>query len=475
MYFKSVNKIDKNYKKNVIIYFEDKVELCDQISDGNKILLKKLIEENEFTGSKGKSLEASFIENGSLVNMILLGVGKEETYVKEDLRRSLYKVLNGVKGRVLVSSPEEKLQDADTIAELSSYLNYNFSKYKSDKKNEQLTLEFLALKDEGAGKEGNILGQSVNITRDLINEPANVIYPESLADQTMKLGSKYGFNVEVMDEDAIEKLGMTAYLSVSRAAEKKPKFIVMRYHGNPENPKKITGLVGKGVTYDTGGLSLKPSEGMSSMKSDMGGAAVVIGTMTAVARMSLKKNVVAVVAACENSIGGNAYRPGDIIGSMAGKSIEVVNTDAEGRLTLIDAITYIIRNEKVTEIIDVATLTGGVIVALGHDATGVFTNTDEMYENLQIASTKWGEEVWRLPLLSGYKELIKSDVADLQNTGGKFASAASAAKFLEEFVENTPWMHLDIAGTSFKFSESGYSKKGATGETVRTLYSYIKG
>jgi leucyl aminopeptidase len=475
MYFKSVNKIDKNYKKNVIIYFEDKVELCLQISDGNKILLKKLIEENEFTGSKGKSLEASFIENGSLVNMILLGVGKEETYVKEDLRRSLYKVLNGVKGRVLVSSPEEKLQDADTIAELSSYLNYNFSKYKSDKKNEQLTLEFLALKDEGAGKEGNILGQSVNITRDLINEPANVIYPESLADQTMKLGSKYGFNVEVMDEDAIEKLGMTAYLSVSRAAEKKPKFIVMRYNGNPENPKKITGLVGKGVTYDTGGLSLKPSDGMSSMKSDMGGAAVVIGTMTAVARMSLKKNVVAVVAACENSIGGNAYRPGDIVGSMAGKSIEVVNTDAEGRLTLIDAITYIIRNEKVTEIIDVATLTGGVIVALGHDATGVFTNTDEMYENLQIASTKWGEEVWRLPLLPGYKELIKSDVADLQNTGGKFASAATAAIFLEEFVENTPWMHLDIAGTSFKFSESGYSKKGATGETVRTLYSYIKG
>ena len=197
--------------------------------------------------------------------------------------------------------------------------------------------------------------------------------------------------------------------------------------------------------------------------------------MTAVARMKLKKNVVAVIAACENSIGGNAYRPGDIIGSMAGKSIEAVNTDAEGRLTLIDAITYIIRNENVTEVIDVATLTGGIIVALGHDATGVFTNTDRMYENLEIASKKWGEEIWRLPLLPSYKELIKSDVADLKNAGEKSASAASAAKFLEDFVENLPWMHLDIAGTSFKFSDSGYSKKGATGETVRTLYSYIKG
>lgn len=474
MYFKNINKIEKNYDKNITLYFEGKIDICDYISEENKTLLKSLIEKENFTGKKEETLEVSLIEEGHLTNMILLGVGKEETYVKETLRKTVYKILNDVKGRVLISASDEKLQDPDTIAEVSNYLNYSFDKYKTDKKEKNLKIDLLTSTEEILGQEGNILGQAVTLTRDLINEPANVIYPETLAIHTISMGQKYGFEVEILHENAIESLGMKAYLSVARAAEKKPKFIIMRYNGDPENPEKITGLVGKGVTYDTGGLSIKPSDGMASMKSDMGGAAVVIGTMAAVARMKLDKNVVAVVAACENSIGGNAYRPGDIIDSMAGKSIEVVNTDAEGRLTLVDAITYIIRNENVTEVIDVATLTGGVIVALGHDATGVFTNTDVMYEKLQIASEKWGEEVWRLPLLPAYEKLVKSDVADLKNSSGRFASSASAAKFLEEFVENTPWMHLDIAGTSFKFSESGYSKKGATGETVRTLYSYIK-
>ena len=270
MYFKTVNKIDKNYKKNVIIYFEDKVEICEHISEENKILLKKIIEENNFTGSNGEALEAPFIEDGNLVNMVLLGVGREDSYVKDDLRKSLYKILKDVKGKVLVSSYEEKLQDADTIAEVSNYLNYNFNKYKTDKKDEKLILEFFSNLENADGEEGNILGQAVNITRDLINEPANVIYPESLAEHTVKLGSEYGFTVEVMDEDSIEKIGMTAYLTVSRAAEKKPKLIVMRYIGDSETPEKITGLVGKGLTYDTGGLSLKPSDGMASMKSDMG-------------------------------------------------------------------------------------------------------------------------------------------------------------------------------------------------------------
>ncbi|WP_321329755.1 leucyl aminopeptidase [uncultured Ilyobacter sp.] len=475
MYFKNINKTDEIYDKNIALYFEGKIDICEHISEENKLLLKKLIEKENFSGKKEERLEVSFLEEAQLTNMVLIGMGKEESHVKENLRKTIYEVLDGVKGSVLITASNEKLQDPDTIAEVSNYLNYNFNKYKAGKKEKDLKIELLSSREGEPGKEGNILGQSVNITRDLINEPANVIYPETLAIHTIFMGQKYGFEVEVLHENTIESLGMKAYLAVARAAEKKPKFIVMRYKGDPKNPEEIIGLVGKGVTYDTGGLSIKPSDGMASMKSDMGGAAVVIGTMTAVARMKLKKNVVAVIAACENSIGGNAYRPGDIIGSMAGKSIEVVNTDAEGRMTLIDAITYIIRNEKVTEVIDVATLTGGVIIALGHDATGVFTNTDKMYKNLQIASKKWGEEVWRLPLLPQYKELIKSDVADLKNTGGKLASAATAAKFLEEFVENIPWMHLDIAGTSFIFSEKGYSKMGATGETVRTLYSYIKG
>ena len=470
-----VRDMNKIYDKNIMMYFEGKVNPCECITDENKVLVEEILRKNEFTAKDGEKVEVSFIQNGRLLNLIYLGMGKKEEFTPEKLRRTLFKALKGEKGSYLISADTDELMVTDAISEVVNYINYNFDKYKEKKKDETLSLDIFKGETDETGFEGRVLGEAVCITRDLINEPANAIYPETLGEITAEYGKKYGFQVEIKDEDEISSLGMESYLAVARAAEKRPKLIIMRYNGDPTNPSEITGLIGKGLTYDTGGLSLKPTDGMVGMKSDMGGAATVIGAMTAVSRMKVKKNIVAVVAACENSIGGNAYRPGDVIGSMNGKTIEVTNTDAEGRLTLIDAITYTIRNEKAKEIIDVATLTGGVIVALGFDATGAFTNNSKMYAKFEEASKEYGELVWQMPLFDEYKNIIKSDIADLVNSGGRWASAASAAKFLEEFVEDTPWMHLDIAGTSFASKPEEYYPKGATGKVVRSLYGYLKG
>ena len=309
-------------------------------------------------------------------------------------------------------------------------------------------------------------------------DAACVITPEKLAEEAEKLGKEFGFEVEIMDEKEAEKLGMKAFLAVGRASINRPKVIVMRYNGDSESEKRI-GLVGKGLTYDTGGLSLKPTSSMLDMKTDMGGAATVIGTMCALGKMKIRRNVTAVVAACENAIGSNAYRPGDIIGSMNGKTIEITNTDAEGRLTLADALTYIIRKENVDEVIDAATLTGAIMVALGDNVTGVFSNSDENYKKLEAAGKYWGEKYWQMPIFEEYRDIIKSDVADLKNSAGRLAGSITAAKFLEEFIEEKPWMHLDIAGTAFsekngkyfnEYENGDYKKNSKTG--IWNSYEY---
>ena len=306
------------------------------------------------------------------------------------------------------------------------------------------------------------------------NEQAEVLNPKELANRATKLGKEFGFDVEILDEKKAQKLGMNAYLGVARAAHHRPNVIVMRYKGDAKS-KYTYGLVGKGLTYDTGGLSLKPTDSMLTMRCDMGGAATMIGVMCSIAKMKLKKNVTCVVAACENSIGPNAYRPGDILTAMNGKTIEVTNTDAEGRLTLADALTYIVRKEKVNEVIDAATLTGAVMVALGEDVTGVFTNDDKMARKVIDASENWNEYFWQMPMFDIYKKNLKSPYADMQNTGVRWGGSTNAAKFLEEFVDDTKWVHLDIAGTAWASGANPYySQKGATGQVFRTVYSYIK-
>lgn len=266
---------------------------------------------------------------------------------------------------------------------------------------------------------------------------------------------------------------MHAFLSVARGSAKEPKFIVMSYEGNPQSKEKIA-LVGKGLTYDSGGYCLKTDSGMKTMHSDMAGSASVIGALKAIAKSKIKKNVVAIVAACENMISGDAYKTGDIIGSMSGKTIEVGNTDAEGRLTLADALWYASTVEKADKIVDVATLTGACVVALGHITTGAITNNESFMKDLKEASYISGENVWELPNFEEYKESYKADFADLSNMGKDGAGTITAGLFLSEFVNDTPWIHLDIAGTSYSSSERGYLPKGATGVPVKTLYYLVK-
>ncbi|MCB5286663.1 MAG: leucyl aminopeptidase, partial [Candidatus Cloacimonetes bacterium] len=253
-----------------------------------------------------------------------------------------------------------------------------------------------------------------------------------------------------------------------------PKLIIMRYNGNPDKKSKLTALIGKGLTFDTGGYSLKPTNSMLNMKSDMGGAAAVIGAFSAIATLKLKVNVIGVIAAAENMISSTAYRPGDILTSMSGKTIEVDNTDAEGRLTLVDAVHYAIEKEKADRILDIATLTGAAVAALGKDYSAVLGNDDAWLTKLSDASKLSGERLWRMPLHEPYLELIKSEVADLKNSGGSLAGCITAALFIREFVQNKPWIHIDIAGSSMRDKVNGIDSLGATGVGVRLLVNLMR-
>ena len=360
---------------------------------------------------------------------------------------------------------------------------YQFDKYKTNDTNESKKpfdeVYIIGVPTSKLEDEQEVLATSLNvvegvmIARDLVNEPSNIIYPETLANYVMDMGKKCGLEVDVMDEKQIKELGMDAFLAVGMGSEKKPRLIVMRHKGNPEDDYTL-GLIGKGLTYDTGGYSLKPTDSMKTMHSDMGGAGAVIGTMYALAKNNVKQNVVAVVAACENAISGDSYKPGDIISSMSGKTIEILNTDAEGRLTLADAMTYMMRKEKVNEVIDLATLTGAVLMALGTSTTAVITNNEDFYNRLLASARKTGEQFWQLPAFKEYAKMNKSEVADLKNLGGKLAGTITAGLFVGEFVENDiPWMHLDIAGTAWHEATNSINAKGATGAPVRTLFHLV--
>jgi leucyl aminopeptidase len=332
---------------------------------------------------------------------------------------------------------------------------------------------FLKNAREEALAEGTLLAEATLLARNLINEPANIMTPEALAEEAKNRGREAGFQVEILDKDDIEDLGMGAFLAVAGGSKKKPKLIVLRYLNDQENPQVINGIVGKGLMYDSGGLSIKPTNSMLEMKSDMSGAAAVIGAFTAIAEAGLKVNAVGVIAACENMISGKSYRPGDILTTMAGKTVFIGNTDAEGRLTLVDAIHYIIEKEKVSNIVDFATLTGAAVVALGDTTTAVLSNNDDLYNEIAQASSEADERIWRLPLFDDYKEKLKAKEADLTNSAGN-PGTITAALFIEAFVQEKPWVHLDIAGTSWTEKEYDYYSAGGTGYGVRTIFHWLK-
>jgi leucyl aminopeptidase len=316
---------------------------------------------------------------------------------------------------------------------------------------------------------GEVLAKATKLARDLVNEPANVLTPTALANRARAAARQHGLSVEVLDRRAMQRLRMGALLGVAQGSANPPQLIVLRHRGGRGRAAPALALIGKGVTFDAGGISIKQAEGMETMKGDMAGAAAVIGAMAGIVALRVPLDIVAVIPAVENLPSGTAQRPGDIVYAMDGTTIEVVNTDAEGRLILADALCYA-RRLGARRLVDVATLTGGVVVALGSIRTGLFTNDQTLAKQVEVAGEAAGERLWQLPLDDAYEELIESDCADLKNTGGgKKAPAIGAARFLKHFVGETPWVHLDINGTSLQEEESGYHPKGATGVMTRTL------
>ncbi|MBI5287954.1 MAG: leucyl aminopeptidase [Chloroflexi bacterium] len=319
---------------------------------------------------------------------------------------------------------------------------------------------------QAAAERGVILAESVEFARDLSNEPGNILTPTEFAARAEAMATQHGLGVRILDRDQVGEMGMGAFLGVARGSAQPPRFIVLTYNGGVDS--KPLGLIGKGITFDTGGISIKPSEAMLEMKGDMSGGGAVIAAMMAIARLRPKINVTALVPATENMPGGNAIKPTDVLRAMNGKTIEVINTDAEGRVILADALSYAVQLD-LSPVVDVATLTGAISIALGNVAFGVFANNDALAERIKGAAKAAGEKCWELPMFSEYKELNKSNVADVKNSGARGAGSIAAAFFLKEFVDERPWAHLDIAGVDFYDAEKGVLTKGASGIPVRTL------
>lgn len=417
---------------------------------------------------------------------LLVGLGKERDLTFEKLRNSFAKAIK--KARTLKIKEivvkkinfnnEAEAKCIQAIVEGMDLALYTFDKYKTtDKKQEKIDVYLEDIEDEEGVRK--IIVETLNVTtsiklaRDMINEPSNKLYPQELANRVMALARNSGFEVEVLEEEEIKALGMEAFLTVGKGTLNKPRLIVMRHLKGGD--KEVLGLVGKGLTCDTGGYSLKNSESLMYMKSDMSGAASVIGVMNALAKNNVPQNVIGVVATCENIVAGDSYKPGDIIYTMAGKSIEVLNTDAEGRLTLADALYYIIEKEKVTKVIDIATLTGVAGITFGGVYTALLSNNNDFYTAFMNAANKTEEDFWRLPIHKKYHKYIESEIADLKNTGGSGGGTITAGMFLQEFVKELPWIHLDIAATAAVDPPlCEYTPKGGTGVGIRTLYELIK-
>jgi leucyl aminopeptidase len=417
--------------------------------------------------------------------LLLISGGNAKKFSAYELRRVAGTAVRTLKSRGIRSFafvapsniPAE--EGVRAIVEGASVGNFDPDYYRSDRKDQKIdSVTVLGSGDkaalEKAASEAQIVGDSQNFTRDLVNEPSNRMTPTILAERAKKMCAEVGLKCEVYGADKIKELKMGAFWSVAQGSDEPPALIVMTYEpaGAPQKP--VLGLVGKGITFDTGGISIKPADGMEKMKYDMAGGATMIGAMRAIALLKPKVKVVGIVCATENMPSGHAQKPGDVQIAMSGKSIEIINTDAEGRLVLADGLHYA-KQLGATHLVDAATLTGAVVVALGFNNAGIFTNDDGMYERIHEANVKAGEKMWRLPVDDEYKEQIRSTIADIMNTGGRWGGAITAAMFLKEFAEETPWIHLDIAGTAWMEEQKPWIAKGPSGIALRSLVEFVKG
>jgi leucyl aminopeptidase len=440
----------------------------------------------EITGKFG---EVSLVHahDKSYKRVLLIGLGDAKTFEPHMLARFAgaavrYLGRRNVRDIALVLPPQVKGKEsasASFLVEGATTGAFDATVYQKapERSSGAETLTIVAGDcDEKALQEGiargEILGDAVNFARTLAITPANDMTPTHLAQAAEQSAKETGLEVDVLDEDRCRKEGMGSFLSVAQGSSQPPKFIVLTYKGNPGS-KELLALVGKGITFDSGGVSLKPPERMEEMKYDMSGAAGVIAAMRAIAKLKPKVNVVGIAPATENMPGGRATKPGDIFTAMNGKTIEVINTDAEGRLILADALCYA-NKLGATKIIDAATLTGAVVIALGHTASAAVSNNDELVQQFLTAAKPTGERYWQMPLYDEYGDLMKSDIADLKNTGGRPAGTLTASAFLKAFAGDTPWVHLDIAGTAYLDSESAWQAKGPTGTPVRAFVAFAE-
>ncbi|MDF2857186.1 MAG: aminopeptidase [Neobacillus sp.] len=420
-----------------------------------------------------------------------IGLGKEKEFTFDKLSEALGKGFKALKASKLgeaailidtfTMDKVDGLDAAHAVSEAFALATYKFDGYKQksnepEKSIENITVYSLSheLEDIKASLTvGYAFGKGTNSARTLVNTPGNLLSATDMANYAVELAATYGFEHEILDKEEIEKLGMGAFLAVNQGSMEPPKMIVLKYQGK-EEWNDVIGLVGKGITFDTGGYSIKTKAGIVGMKTDMGGAAAVLGAMEIIGELKPEQNVVAVIPSTDNMISGNAFKPDDVITSMSGKTIEVLNTDAEGRLVLADAVTYA-KYHGAEYLVDVATLTGGVITALGMHTTGAMTNHEPLFEQVLEASMEAGEPMWLLPLFEKDKERVRdSKVADLNNSPGAAGHAIVAGAFIGEFTEDTPWVHLDIAGTSTTSKEYELGPAGATGVMTRTLALFVE-
>jgi leucyl aminopeptidase len=420
-----------------------------------------------------------------------VGLGKEKELNFEKLRESLGKLFKEIKEAKLgeaaiyldsfLTEPLDGLDVSHALSEAFALSTYQFDGYKSKSNEPEKRLENITVYAENLDEEdveaaltvGYAFGKGTNSARTLVNIPGNLLTATDLANYANDLAVKYDFEVEILEKVDIEKLGMGAFLAVNKGSEEPPKMIVLKYQGK-DQWNDVIGLVGKGITFDTGGYSIKTKAGIVGMKTDMGGAAAVLGAMEIIGELKPEQNVVAVIPSTDNMISGGAFKPDDVITSMSGKTIEVLNTDAEGRLVLADAVTYA-KHHGAEYLVDVATLTGGVITALGLHTTGAMTNHEGLYEQVLEASMEAGEPMWQLPLFESEKERVRnSKVADLNNSPGSEGHAIVAGAFIGEFAEGTPWVHLDIAGTATSAKDYNLGPAGATGVMTRTLALFVE-
>ncbi len=457
----------------------------DQQSDG---ALSRAQKASRFTGKTEQMLEILAPAGVGLSRVLLAGIGKAGTLDALGWQRLggrvMARLLCSGESRVAIAIEDLKgevttAQAAALTAAGARLRSYRFDKYRTkepaDKKPSVKELSLLCAEARAAssayGREDKVI-DGVFLTRDLVSEPANVIFPKSFAD---KLGELVDLDVkiEVLGEKKMRALGMGALLGVAQGSAHEPQLVAMRYDGGKKGEAPVV-FIGKGVTFDSGGISIKPAAGMEQMKWDMGGAGTVAGAIKALAGRKAKANVIGIVGLVENMPSGTAQRPGDVVTSMSGQTVEVINTDAEGRLVLADAMTYAQRKFKPRLIVDLATLTGAMMVALGHEYAGLFANDDKLAEQLLAASQATGDKIWRMPLGPAYDRMINTPTADMKNVGGRNAGAITAAQFLQRFIENDlPWAHLDIAGTVWVEQDNALWEKGATGHGVRLLDRFI--